>query len=38
MAGFDGHCGCVYYLAVDPTYRRNGIGTALVKKAEGLLV
>ena len=37
MAGFDGHRGWVYYLAVDPAYRRNGIGTALMKKAEGLL-
>jgi len=38
MAGFDGHRGWVYYLAVDPAYRRNGIGTALMKKAEGLLI
>jgi hypothetical protein len=38
MAGFDGHRGWVYYLAIDPAYRRNGIGTALMKKAEGLLV
>ncbi len=38
MAGFDGHRGWVYYLAVDPSYRRNGIGTALMKKEEGLLV
>lgn len=38
MAGYDGHRGWVYYLAVNPTYRRNGIGTALMKKAEGLLV
>ena len=37
MAGYDGHRGWVYYLAVDPAYRRNGIGTALMKKAEGLL-
>ena len=37
MAGFDGHRGWVYYLAVDPAYRRKGIGTALMKKAEGLL-
>ena len=38
MAGYDGHRGWVYYLAVDPAYRRNGIGTALMKKAEGLFV
>ena len=37
MAGYDGHRGWIYYLAVDPAYRRNGIGTALMKKAEGLL-
>ena len=37
MAGFDGHRGWVYYLAVDPAYRRKGIGTALMKKAEKLL-
>jgi ribosomal protein S18 acetylase RimI-like enzyme len=37
MAGYDGHRGWVYYLAVDPSYRRNGIGTALMKKVEGLL-
>lgn len=38
MAGFDGHRGWIYYLAVDPAYRRNGIGTALMKKAEDLLI
>ena len=37
MAGFDGHRGWVYYLAVDPAYRRKGIGTALMNKAERLL-
>ncbi len=37
MAGYDGHRGWIYYLAVDPAYRRNGIGTALMKKVEGLL-
>ncbi|MGB2964864.1 MAG: GNAT family acetyltransferase [Anaerolineales bacterium] len=34
MAGFDGHRGWVYYLAVDPDFRRQGIGTALMEKAE----
>lgn len=38
MAGFDGHRGWVYYLAVDPGFRRQGIGTALMKKAEESLV
>lgn len=38
MVGYDGHRGWVYYLAVDPAYRRNGIGTALMEKVEGLLV
>jgi len=37
MAGYDGHRGWIYYLAVDPAFRRNGIGTALMKEAEGLL-
>ena len=37
MAGYDGHRGWVYYLAGDPSYRRNGIVTALMKKVEGLL-
>ena len=38
MAGFDGHRGWVYYLAVDHDFRRQGIGSALMKKAEELLV
>ena len=37
MAGFDGHRGWVYYLAVDPDYRRQGIGTALMKSVEASL-
>ncbi len=37
MAGFDGNSGWVYSLAVDPDFRRKGIGTALMKKAEKLL-
>jgi ribosomal protein S18 acetylase RimI-like enzyme len=37
MAGYDGHRGWIYYLAVDPVYRRKGIGTALMKEAEDLL-
>ena len=34
MAGFDGHRGWIYYLAVDPDYRRKGIGTRLMKTVE----
>ncbi len=36
-AGFDGNSGWVYSLAVDPDFRRKGIDTALMKKAEKLL-
>ena len=38
MAGYDGHRGWIYYLAVDPAYRRKGIGTALMQEVENLLV
>jgi ribosomal protein S18 acetylase RimI-like enzyme len=34
MAGYDGHRGWLYYLAVAPTAQRLGIGTALVHAAE----
>ncbi len=34
MSGYDGHRGWVYYLAVSPRYRRQGIGTALMKQVE----
>lgn len=33
IAGFDGHRGWLYSLAVHPSYRRRGIGTSLVRKA-----
>ena len=33
IAGFDGHRGWLYSLAVHPSYRRKGIGTSLVRKA-----
>ena len=33
MAGYDGHRGWIYTVAVDPETRRNGIGKALVKEA-----
>lgn len=34
MAGFDGHRGWVYYLAVSPPHRRQGVGAALMKRVE----
>jgi ribosomal protein S18 acetylase RimI-like enzyme len=37
MAGFDGHRGWVYYVAVHPDHRRRGVGTALMERAEGVL-
>lgn len=38
MAGFDGHRGWVYYVAVHPGFRRRGIGSALMSKVESALV
>jgi len=37
MAGYDGHRGWLYAVAVLTTYRRRGIGCALVHEAEGRL-
>ncbi|RQH09859.1 GNAT family acetyltransferase [Paraburkholderia dinghuensis] len=37
MAGYDGHRGWLYSLAVDPLARRFGIGTRLVRHAEAAL-
>jgi ribosomal protein S18 acetylase RimI-like enzyme len=34
MAGYDGHRGWVYYVTVNTRYRRQGIGTALMKSVE----
>jgi ribosomal protein S18 acetylase RimI-like enzyme len=34
MAGYDGHRGWVYYVAVSPRHRRQGVGTALMKGVE----
>lgn len=34
MVGHDGHRGWVYYLAVDPARRRDGLGRALMTAAE----
>lgn len=38
MAGCDGQEGWVYYLGVDPAYRRQRIGTSLMKKVEARLI
>lgn len=38
MAGYDGHRGWVYYVAVSPKYRRQGIGEALMKRVEQDLI
>ncbi|MGD9858318.1 MAG: GNAT family acetyltransferase, partial [Planctomycetaceae bacterium] len=38
MGGYDGHRGWVYSLAVLPSHRRRGIGTALVSALEERLV
>ena len=37
MAGYDGHRGWVYYLAVSPAHRRLGIGRALIQRVEQAL-
>ena len=37
MAGYDGHRGWLYTVAVSPEYRRRGIGTALVRHAVAAL-
>jgi ribosomal protein S18 acetylase RimI-like enzyme len=37
MAGYDGHRGWIYSMAVLPEYRRRGIATALMKHAENAL-
>lgn len=34
IVGWDGWRGCFYRLAVDPAWRRRGIGTALVQSGE----
>lgn len=38
MAGYDGHRGWVYYVAVHPDYRRQGIGTRLMREVETGLI
>jgi ribosomal protein S18 acetylase RimI-like enzyme len=34
MTGYDGHRGWIYYLAVDPDYRRQQIGRRMMMHAE----
>lgn len=38
LAGYDGHRGWLYSLAVRPAWRKSGLGTALVHHAEQALV
>jgi ribosomal protein S18 acetylase RimI-like enzyme len=38
MAGYDGHRGAVYYLAVDPTYRDRGYGRSVMQAVAERLV
>jgi ribosomal protein S18 acetylase RimI-like enzyme len=38
MAGYDGHRGWIYSLAVMPEYRRAGIGSRLLDHAESRLI
>lgn len=38
MAGYDGHRGWIYSLAVSPAWRRQGIGSKLVAHAERALM
>ena len=38
MAGYDGHRGWIYYLAVKPEYQKQGIASQLVKEAEHRLL
>ena len=37
MAGYDGHRGWVYYVAVKPGFRRQGTGSALMRRVEETL-
>ena len=37
MAGYDGHRGWLYSVAVDPAFQRRGVGTMLIRHAECVL-
>ncbi|HLJ55689.1 MAG TPA: GNAT family acetyltransferase [Chthonomonadaceae bacterium] len=37
MGGYDGHRGWIYTVAVSPTHRRRGIGSALLRRVEAEL-
>ena len=37
MAGYDGHRGWIYYLAVHPDYRRQGIARKMIRHTENAL-
>jgi len=38
MAGYDGHRGWVYYLAVDPAWQRHSLGSLLMQRVEAELL
>ena len=38
MAGYDGHRGSVYYLAVDPAFQGRGHGVRLMQAIEAMLI
>ncbi len=38
MAGYDGHRGWIYYLAVDPEHRKQGLGRQMMVAAEEKLL
>ena len=38
MAGYDGHRGWVYYLAINPNYQKSGYGKLMMDEAERILL
>ena len=38
MVGYDGHRGCINYLAVDPNHQSKGYGRMMTEKAEEFLL
>jgi ribosomal protein S18 acetylase RimI-like enzyme len=38
MAGYDGHRGWIYTVAVHPSHRRRGVGAALLRRSEEALL